>query len=58
MRSFEQVSGLPSPPVPQGLQGQLPPLPQGLLGPQHFIGRQLDLVSRALLVRALTQLRR
>lgn len=43
--TFERVSGLPSPLVPQGLQGQLPPPPQGLLGPQHFIGRQLDLVS-------------
>ena len=50
------VSGLPSPRVPQGLQGQLPPLPQGFLGPQHFIGRQLDLVSWALIVRALTGL--
>lgn len=58
MRSFERVSVLLSPPVPQALQGQLPPLPQGLLGAQHFIGRQLDLVSRALLVRAVTQLRR
>ena len=46
--TFVGVSGLPTPPVPQGLQGQLPPLPQGLLGPQHFVGRltfELDRVS-------------
>lgn len=41
------LAGLPTPPVPQGLQGQLPPLPQGLFS-QHFVGRQtfeLDRVS-------------